>query len=115
MELTLSHEDGLVFAKLSGVIDDSAGPLFRELLHPLIAEKGTRVVMDASKAERINSAGIGQLVMLAAHANSSGSRVVLAACTPFVAIVMSRCKLDRFFEMEESVPQAIKRLLDAKG
>jgi anti-sigma B factor antagonist len=115
MELTLSHEDGLVFACLSGAIDESAGPVFRELLHPLVGQKGTRVVMDASKADRITSAGIGQLVVLAAHANSSGSRVVLAACTPFVAIVMNRCKLDKFFEMEEGVPEAIKKLLDTKS
>jgi anti-anti-sigma regulatory factor len=58
----------------------------------------------------INSQGISQLVALVAHANAHASRVVLAACTAFVSIVLSRCKLDRFFDTAPSVEEAVRLL-----
>ena len=36
MELTVSHEPGCVVASTMDSIDDSAGDLFREYLHPLV-------------------------------------------------------------------------------
>ena len=111
MELKLSHEEGYVLAATTGVVDDAARELFRESLHPLVGQNGTNVVLDLSQSNFINSSGIGQLVSLVTHANSSGSRVVLAACTPFISEVLKRCKLNRFFEIADSVPGAIRLVL----
>jgi anti-anti-sigma factor len=110
MELKVSRESGYVLGATVGAIDDSAQELFREHLHPLVAERGTRLVLDLSQSAFLNSSGIGQLVSLAAHANSCGSRLILAACTPFVGQVLDRCKLNRFFEMAASVSEAAGRL-----
>jgi anti-anti-sigma factor len=107
MELKVCHENGYVLAATSGPIDESAEEAFREWIHPLIGRGGTRVVLDLADSRLINSKGIGQLVLLAANANSNGSRVVLAAPTPFVSIVFSRCKLDKFFEITPTVADAI--------
>jgi len=112
MELQVSHEAGYVLAATSGPIDGSAGELFREYLHPLIGQSGTRLVLDLSKSDRINSAGIGALVLLVTHANTNSSRVLLTACSPFVSIVLSRSGLDRFFDTADSLPEAIRRVLD---
>ena len=46
------------------------------------------------------------------HANTSSSRVVLAACSPFLSVVLHRSKLDHFFEITETVAEAVKRVLD---
>jgi len=108
MELKVSHEDGYVLAATSGVIDGSARPVLKESLHPLVGQSGTSVVLDLSQSKFINSDGIGQLVALVTHANSSGSRVILAACAPFVAMVLNQCKLNRFFEMVDSVQDGIR-------
>ncbi len=108
MELKISHEDGYVLVACVGPIDDSAKPLFSEYVHPLLAAQGTKVVLDLSGANLITSAGIGNLVALAADANLRGSRVILAGCTSFVAIVLARSRLDRFFEMAASVVEAIR-------
>jgi anti-anti-sigma factor len=112
MQLQVSHETGYVLASTSGPIDDSAGGLFREYLHPLVGQSGTKVVLDLSKSERINSAGIGALVLLVTHANTNSSRVLLTACSPFVSIVLSRSALDRFFDIADSLPEAVQRVLD---
>ena len=112
MELNVSHEDGYVLAVTTGPIDESAKPLFAEYLHPLVGERGTNVVIDLSQSNFITSNGIGQLVSLATHANTNGSHVVLAACSPFIALTLDRCKLNRFFDMARTVPEAIGHALD---
>jgi anti-anti-sigma factor len=107
MELSVSHEEGYVLARTSGPIDESAAGPLREYLHPLVAQKGTRVVLDISDSPRITSAGIGQLVKLVSDANSHASRVVLARVPPFVGEVLSITRLNRFFEMAETVSEAV--------
>jgi len=108
MELKISHEEGYVLVRCVGPIDESAKPLFTEYVRPLLAQQGTKVVLDLSGASFITSAGIGHLVSVAADANIHGSRVILAACSSFVAIVMTRSKLDRFFDVAASVAEAIQ-------
>jgi anti-anti-sigma factor len=111
MELKVSHEEGYVLAATLGTFDDAAKELFKESLHPLVGQSGTNVVLDLSQSKYINSDGIAQLVSVVTHANSSGSRVVLAACSPFISEVLDRCKLNTFFEMADSVPDAIRLVL----
>ena len=108
MELKISHEEGYVLVHCVGSIDDSARPLFSEYVRPLLVQQGTKVVLDLSGASFITSAGIGHLVSVVADANIHGSRVILAACSSFVAIVMTRSRLDRFFDMAASVAEAIQ-------
>ena len=111
MELQVSHEDGFVLATTTGPIDDASRDLFREALHPLVGQSGTKLVLDLSQSNFITSTGIGQLISVATHANSSGSRVVLAACSPFISVVLNRCKLNKFFDMAETTPDAIRIVL----
>jgi len=111
MELKVSHDEGYVLATTAGTINDDARELFRESLHPLVGQSGTNLVLDLSQSNLINSEGIGQLVSVVTHANSSGSRVVLAACSPFISEVLDRNKLNTFFEMADSVQEAIRRVL----
>lgn len=107
MELTVSHEQGYTLARTSGPIDDSAAIPLREYLHPLVAQKGTRVILDLSDSPRITSAGIGQLVKLVSDANTHASRVVLARVPPFVGEVFSVTRLNRFFEQAETLSEAV--------
>jgi len=110
MELTITPQDGYVLAAVSGRIDEAVDRAFREHLFSRLAQPGTVVVLDLSQAKFISSHGIGHLVTLAAHANASNSRLVLAACSPFVSIVLTRCKLDSFFEKADSVEAAARRI-----
>ena len=112
MELQVAHENGYVLASTAGPIDGSAGELFREYLHPLVGQAGTSVVLDLSGSDRIDSVGIGQLVSLVVNANTNSSRVLLAACPPFLSIVFDRSGLTSFFELAASVPEAIRQVLD---
>lgn len=112
MDLTVSHEDGYVLARTAGRIDDSADETFREHLFPLLGQPGTRLVLDLSQSGQLSSRGIGHMVSLVAHANTNSTRVILAGCSSFVLIVLNRCRLDEFFEIAETVPAAVCRILD---
>jgi anti-anti-sigma factor len=108
MELTIAHEPGYVLACTSGPIDESAAESFREYLHPLAGQNGTRLILDLSDSPRITSAGLGQLVKLVSDANSHRSRVVLARVTPFVGEVLSVTRLNRFFDVAETLSEAVE-------
>jgi len=113
MELRVSHESGYVLASTEGPIDDSADALFQEYLHPLIGQKGTRLVVDLSKSNFITSKGLGHLVSLVVHANMNSGKVVLAACSPFISVVLDRSKLTTFLTVAATVPDAIRLLTDS--
>ena len=110
MELKVEQKEGYLLATASGYVDDSARELFRENLHPLVGQPGTKVVLDLADAKRINSAGLSHLVLLVTNANTNSSRVVLSACSPFIAVVLNRSKLDQYFELAENVDEAVERL-----
>lgn len=115
MEIQLAEEQACLVARTVGPIDESAEAVFRERLHPRVRERGTRLILDLSQSQLISSLGVGQLVMLVANANTAGSRVVLAAVSPFVSIVLSRCKLDQFFNTAPTVADAIRMLGEPAG
>jgi anti-anti-sigma factor len=110
MELQVSHESGYVLARTLGPIDESAEKTFREQLFSLVGETGKKLVLDLSQSKQISSQGIGQLVALVAYANSHSNRVILAACSPFISVVLSRCKLDKFFEISATVAEAVQAI-----
>ena len=111
MELTVTHQEGYVVVQTDGPIDRSAGDLFREYVHPLIGQGGTRVVVDLSGSPRINSEGISVLTLLVADANTNKSRVVFASPSPFVGNVLAVTRLIAFFDVEVSVAAAIENVI----
>lgn len=110
MELSVSQQSGYVLAATQGPLDASAEKAFREQLFPLVGCSGTNLVLDLSQSKLISSQGIGQLVTLVAHANTHSSRVIMAACSSFVSIVLNRCRLDKFFEIVPTVDDAVQSL-----
>jgi anti-anti-sigma factor len=113
MELKLTSRDGFPVASTRGAIDESARESFREHLHPLVGKKGTRLIVDLSGSPRINSAGIGNLVALTADANTNESRVVLCSPQPYVSMVISITKLDRFFIIAPDFDAALAKCREA--
>jgi anti-anti-sigma factor len=107
MELTLSTRDGFTVAATKGVLDDSAKEPFRETLHPLIGEKGTKLIVDLSGSPRVSSPGIGNMVALNADANTNGSSVIFCNMQPYVSMVISVTKLDKFFNIAADLDAAI--------
>jgi anti-sigma B factor antagonist len=110
MDLQIVREADYVLAETSGPLDESAREPFREKLHPLVGQRGAKLIVDLSGSLRINSAGVGNLVALVADANTQGSRVVLCAVQPFVAGVFSATRLDQYFTLAANRDEAVQVL-----
>jgi anti-sigma B factor antagonist len=108
MEVDVNEVDGAQIAALNGILDETSHDVFETWLHPLITERGTRLIVDLAGVPRVTSAGLSLLVTLVARANTKGSNVVLAAPTPFVESVIGVTRLDQFFAMAPTVEQAIQ-------
>ena len=109
MELTLSSRDGFTVAATKGPLDETAREPFREHLHPLVGQKGTRLIIDLAGSPRVNSPGIGNLVALTADANTNNSRVVLCNLQPYFSMVIGVTKLDRFFTIVTDLDAAVAK------
>jgi anti-sigma B factor antagonist len=108
MEITVAQEGGVYVATLRGVLDEESHALFEQLLHPLVVQRGNRVVLDLSGVPRTTSMGLSELVTLAARANTKGASVVLAAPSPFVRSVLGVTRLDTFFALADTVEQSLR-------
>lgn len=112
MELKIRQEDGYVVASTVGSIDALADQPFRDKLHPVIRERGTKLILDVVGSNFLSSAGISSIVLLVTDANTCGSRVVLANPSPFVANVLSVTKLDKFLTVAPSIEDAVKLMTE---
>ena len=110
MNVTVCDREEYVLAELDGVIDDDAGPVFREQLHTVIEVPGSRLVLDLSRSQRITSAGIGHLVTLVSRANAKESRVILARPSLFVDSIFKVTKLQNFLEVVPTIEEAVARV-----
>lgn len=99
----IAHFDGdLVGGEDSGVID-TIGDLLDDP-----SRKG--VILELGEVPFITSAGLNELVQLAAKANSHQQHVLLANASLYVRGVLEATKLDRFFEVYATVDEAVDGL-----
>jgi anti-sigma B factor antagonist len=105
--VTQQDEDASI-AALNGVLDENGREAFERQLHPLITDRGNRVILDLSGVPRMTSSGLSLLVTLVARGNAKGASIVLAAATPFVESVIGVTRLDRFFAMAPTVQIAVQ-------
>jgi anti-anti-sigma factor len=110
MKVTLTPHDGYTIARTEGVLDEDAREVFRENLHPIVGERGGKLILDLSGSTRINSQGLGHLVTLVVHANTNASRVVMCQVPPFIGMVFSVSKLNTFFDIVDTQEQAVERV-----
>jgi anti-anti-sigma factor len=111
MKIDVATKSGRLVAVLSGELDEAARRQFEAQLHPQITRRGAVLLIDMSAVSRISSAGLGHLVSLAARANTNGSRLILVSPTPFVSGVLKTTRLDRFFEIAETMGNAEQLLV----
>ncbi len=111
MNIEVTDQGEYHLAVLDGVVDEKARESFGEFLHPLIEAADGRLLIDLRGTPRIDSPGIGHLVSLVSRANTKGSRVVLVNPTPFVASIFQVTRLDRFFDIADSIDDGVQRLL----
>jgi len=90
---------------LSGQINASNAPQFREQLHQsLLLSSPVELVLDMSQVEFLDSAGLMVLVNTLSVAQKMDSQLVLCCITPSVQIILELTQLNRAFTILDSRP-----------
>ena len=111
MKIEVEDASGYKIVRLSGELDRTLREATDEVVHPIIEKKSSRLLIDLSGVQRINSEGLGAFVTLVARANSKGSRIVFASPLPFVKAILDTTQLTKFLETEDTIDAAVDRLL----
>ena len=98
--------------RCDGLLGSGVREFSGDIIHPLIEDGKSRILVDLSGVNRITSEGIGVLVTLVSRANAKGCRVVFVCPSPFVQAVFDTTKINRFLETESTFDEGLKRLLE---
>jgi anti-sigma B factor antagonist len=111
MTIDLEERDGVKILRLRGELGANEGTELVEAAGEALDGRGACAIVELSGISYLSSAGIGALVRVAAQANMQEQRVVLASPTPFVAGVFAATRLDKFFEVQASVDEAMRSIV----
>ncbi len=110
MEVNVTQHDGYALAVTHGALDDSTAAIFREQLHPLFNDRGVRLVVDIADSPRVSSEGLSAMVRLTSDGNTRGGAVVFVAPSIFVREVLKVTRLDKFFDIADTLSEACERI-----
>lgn len=105
MDIRLEGRHGVSIFRIQG--DMTTGEELLAAVRPLLAEKQQKIVLDLTNVGLIMSAGLGDLVRIAAQCNSQSGHIVLASPSPFVQSVLETTHLNRFFNIADSVEASL--------
>lgn len=98
--------NSLAIVQAQGSLNASNAQAFQvQLLDQIQQDNASGLMVDMSRVESLDSAGLISLVAALKHARQRSKRFCLCAVPPAIRIVFELTQLDRAFEMLEDVPQ----------
>ena len=110
MKIQLTNQGDIQVLGLSGELDYHSSPELREKLTELTAKQTSKILVDLSGVDYMDSSGIATFVEAFQKAKRYQGRLILAALTPTVRGVFEIAKLDSIFEITASVVEAVECL-----
>lgn len=97
---------GIAVVKPTGRLNMVAAPQLRELISSLVGNGSTRVVVDLSATDFIDSSGLGALISGLKSARQAGGDLRISQPTPQIATVLALTNLNRVLRAHTSVDSA---------
>lgn len=97
---------GIVVLRPRGRLNMVAAPDLREQLRSLVQSGSSRVVVDLSEVESIDSSGLGALISGLKAARNAGGDLRISAPSAQVIAVLELTNLNRVLKPRESVEKA---------
>lgn len=107
MKIESRDHDGTVVVALTGEVDLQHSPTIRKHLMELMFDRRP-VVVDLAAVAYIDSSGIASLVEAYQMARKNGTRFVLAAVSAPAMRVLQLARLDKVFDLSETVEDGLK-------
>jgi anti-sigma B factor antagonist len=99
-------ESGVVVVQPTGRLNMASAPTLRKQLSDIVDGGGTRIVVDLSATDFIDSSGLGALISTLKIARKAGGDLRIAAPTRQVCTVLELSNLDRVLRAYDSVDSA---------
>ena len=106
MQHVVREEQGRVVVSFEGDVDLESSPQAREVLLEAVGS-GREVLVDLSGVSYIDSSGVASLVEALQTAKRNGSFFALAAVQGTALRVLELARLDRVFQIFESVEEGM--------
>jgi anti-sigma B factor antagonist len=110
MTIDVEDFDSVKLLRLRGELTGEHRKALVEAVTDLLAETNRGIIIDLEHISYMNSAGLSELVRLAAQANVQEQRLILANPSAYIVGVLEMTKLNRFFELCTTTEEAFRRL-----
>jgi anti-anti-sigma factor len=110
MEISLDTSKAYTVARLAGSLGIEDSQEFVEQLHPLVAERGSKLIIGLDQVSAIDSSGLSALVNLATRARLAQGRLILVGPNSFVQGILEVTELQNWFEICNDYAEAERRL-----
>jgi anti-sigma B factor antagonist len=110
MDFTVQVTDRDEWALLTvhGEVDIATAPVLRERLHALLGDGRSQLIIDLDDVGLLDSTALGVLVGGLKRSRTEGGDVRLVCTQPRIRRVLEITRLDKSFELYESVDDAVK-------
>jgi len=107
--------EGVSLLALDGGLDHSNTDRFVDAMDRLLAEGTSRVVLDLERLTYVSSWGLAALVRVHHHYAARGGRIAFASLHTAVASLLHVSQMDRFFDLYDTVEEALKAISGPSG
>ncbi len=108
MNMTCEEHRSAVVLTLAGECTFEDVDSMRRLVQPFLDRPGLALVVDGCGLERIDSKGLESLLQLSDDIRAIGGRLCLAGFTGDAGMALALTRLDRRFELRDSVEEAAR-------
>ena len=103
----MTEENGIICIKLEGdVIGGPDARTLHDLIHELINQKKTRIILDLEKVELMNSSGLGILISVLTTVRKANGDLLLLNITDRIQNLLTITKLNSVFRVFGAFDQA---------
>ena len=99
MQISASLAGDTITLALAGRFDFAAHRDFRSAYQDALAQPATRIALDFSGVEYLDSAALGMLLLLRQSAEAAGKAVILAGAAGSVLRILEIANFRKLFEM----------------
>ena len=114
LEHNREDRDDVVVLKLKGNLDALTAPDLRPVIDELVSNRTTQVIFDLGELTLIDSSGVGAIVSLFKRVRLLGGDVKIARLTNQPKEIFRLLRLDRAFELFETVEEAEQKFRERK-
>jgi len=89
----------------------AAVQVFRERMFSLLEDGHTRIILDLSDVEVMNSSGLGVILHMWDTLSNTGGNMTVTGLGPVMQELFERMRLDQLISVSKSLEEAVKQMV----